>query len=695
MINKEKILGYLAHPFFISLIIWIIIIVLIPGVFSKYRIVDLRKEYSPSKTSTIFCDLDNDGNSERLDFDTNDSLKTKVTCFKNGKTVNQYDLRFHPVNLEAITSGDYDDDGFKECYVFTVNNDSIFLNIIDPLKKNKIILSDRYIDKRLHVPNSTEGPNVLSVNLIDLDKNQQKDLVFIILTGYLRQPRNVYRYIISSDSLIKSPQSGAAITNYHLFYANNDSFPEMSLNISAYANLGDSFPFTDRYSWLMVLDKNLKFVFPPEKLTKRLTISQVLPLNLEKKTALVLFNNYCSSDSGLSYLSTYDLAGIKLREKVINNFDHSCSGIFENENNNSKTFYFLKNQNTEVDEIDSTFAVVKSYLIPEISSPDPRTIIDADRDGRKEIFFRGSDFKSLVIVRNDFSNPLIYKCNEQVFAYPIISPFLKEGNKPALYLQFQNYGEYVRYEKNPLFNLKYPFYFSLYLLVFLFVSLIERLQRYRMNLKAQTENEIANLQMRAIKNQIDPHFTFNMLNVIGGLYATEPDRSRADYIFGKYVKMIRETVISSDKIIVTLGEEIDFIRTFLDLELFRYDNSFSYSINLGNEINPLLKIPRMLIYTFVENSVKYGLRNKHKKGKLKISVTKDSNVHIIQVEDNGPGFNSDSKIIKGTGKGLSILDELIELYYKLEKIRITYSLKNVEIGSKSKTGTIAVINIPS
>ena len=92
---------------------------------------------------------------------------------------------------------------------------------------------------------------------------------------------------------------------------------------------------------------------------------------------------------------------------------------------------------------------------------------------------------------------------------------------------------------------------------------------------------------------------------------------------------------------------------------------------------------------------KYGLRNKHKKGKLKISVTKDSNVHIIQVEDNGPGFNSDSKIIKGTGKGLSILDELIELYYKLEKIRITYSLKNVEIGSKSKTGTIAVINIPS
>jgi LytS/YehU family sensor histidine kinase len=63
--------------------------------------------------------------------------------------------------------------------------------------------------------------------------------------------------------------------------------------------------------------------------------------------------------------------------------------------------------------------------------------------------------------------------------------------------------------------------------------MIARIQQYRLNLKLQTERKIASLQMKAVKNQVDPHFTLNILNAIGSLYASEMSRDKADYIFAK------------------------------------------------------------------------------------------------------------------------------------------------------------------
>jgi LytS/YehU family sensor histidine kinase len=199
--------------------------------------------------------------------------------------------------------------------------------------------------------------------------------------------------------------------------------------------------------------------------------------------------------------------------------------------------------------------------------------------------------------------------------------------------------------------------------------------------------------MRAIANQIDPHFTLNILNTIGSLYASEENRDTADYIFGKYARLIRQTVISSDQIIITLGEELEFVRNYIDLERFRSNNSFDYSIDVGHDIDLRTKIPRMLIHTFVENAIKYGIRNKSGDGSLNISLNKKDNIYRIIIEDNGPGLDSQSTSVNGTGKGLIILNELIELYYKLEKVRIKYTLQNISGPGNTVAGTIAAIEI--
>jgi LytS/YehU family sensor histidine kinase len=204
---------------------------------------------------------------------------------------------------------------------------------------------------------------------------------------------------------------------------------------------------------------------------------------------------------------------------------------------------------------------------------------------------------------------------------------------------------------------------------------------------------MASLQMRAIKNQVDPHFTLNILNAIGSLYASEESKEKADYIFAKYARLIRQTVISSDQIIITLAEEMDFVRNYIDLERFRCSNSFDYAIDIDKDVDMQTRIPRMLIHTFVENAIKYGTRNKPEGGLLKIALLTKNNTYQIMVEDNGPGLESQSASDKGTGKGLIILDELSELYYKLERVKITHTLQNISGPGNTVVGTRAIIEI--
>ncbi|MDO9257900.1 MAG: histidine kinase, partial [Bacteroidales bacterium] len=162
---------------------------------------------------------------------------------------------------------------------------------------------------------------------------------------------------------------------------------------------------------------------------------------------------------------------------------------------------------------------------------------------------------------------------------------------------------------------------------------------------------------------------------------------------GKYARLIRQTVISSDQIIITLNEELEFVRNYIDLERFRCNNSFDYAIDIDHDVDLHTKIPRMLIHTFVENAIKYGIRSKSEGGLLKIALqTKDITYQVI-IEDNGPGLESQSTSIKGTGKGLIILNELIELFYKLEKVKITYTLQNISGPGSTVKGTSAIIKI--
>ena len=228
--------------------VWITLILTIPVHFSKFRIRQISNEFTPIKTTYCFSDLYSDGVSEKISIDLNDTKQTKIIVRRNDKILNQSDLKYHPLENKNIYFGDYNNDKCEEIYVFTLFMDSIFLNIIDPIKSRATILSERFIDFRWKPQNSYEEPTIRPFALAQENSNTIKDLFFYINRGYSKHPRTVYKYIIDKDSLIKSPVSGATISGCQLCDIDNDSTSEIILDTQATGNLVDTFPYSDKYA---------------------------------------------------------------------------------------------------------------------------------------------------------------------------------------------------------------------------------------------------------------------------------------------------------------------------------------------------------------------------------------------------------------------------------------------------------------
>ena len=120
-----------------------------------------------------------------------------------------------------------------------------------------------------------------------------------------------------------------------------------------------------------------------------------------------------------------------------------------------------------------------------------------------------------------------------------------------------------------MYIFKYVVYIGVFLIISGLVFLIMKLQKIRMQKQRAIEKEIAELQIKAIKNQVDPHFVFNAINTISEMTLTD-NKLEADDFICRFSDFMRNTLQSSDKISTTLKEELEFSENFIKLQKIRY-----------------------------------------------------------------------------------------------------------------------------
>jgi LytS/YehU family sensor histidine kinase len=198
-----------------------------------------------------------------------------------------------------------------------------------------------------------------------------------------------------------------------------------------------------------------------------------------------------------------------------------------------------------------------------------------------------------------------------------------------------------------------------------------------------------------LRNQLEPHFIFNALNAIGSsIYQNDKEKSY-DFL-QRFAILIRATLLHADKAYRTLGEEIDFVKNYLDLEQFRFENKFQYSIQIGDGIDTKTLVPKMIIQTFAENAVKHGLVQKSGKGQLSVLVSHEKDFILITVDDNGIGLTESQKFdTNSTGRGLVIIKEYIELFNRFNQNKISLDINEKHDGAGNVTGTLVKIKLPN
>ena len=237
------------------------------------------------------------------------------------------------------------------------------------------------------------------------------------------------------------------------------------------------------------------------------------------------------------------------------------------------------------------------------------------------------------------------------------------------------------------------FYFLVIVTFILILFLVIRQILLSQKKKAQNEKEKIELQLKTIKNQIDPHFAFNAINMIGSLvYKNDPD-TVYDY-FSKFAKLIRSTLQDSAKIARPLKDEIEFVKNYIEIQKTRFKDKFEYKIKIDDSIDMGINVPKMIIQTYVENAIKHGLMHKKNKGFLSIDITQNNSQITIKVTDDGIGRKKAAEYSKtGTKKGMIIVQQIFSMYNKLNKHQINHEIIDLLDNHDKACGTQAILTI--
>ena len=201
-------------------------------------------------------------------------------------------------------------------------------------------------------------------------------------------------------------------------------------------------------------------------------------------------------------------------------------------------------------------------------------------------------------------------------------------------------------------------------------------KKKRALLLARNHRTVSTLRLENIRNRLSPHFIFNMLNREMAERNVEEKQE-----LSSLVKLMRRNLELAEQLCVTLAEELDFVKTYINLERRSLGPDFHSELKIEKDVQPeQIRIPSMMIQIPVENAVKHALREKEGERNLWVSVCRRGNGICIKITDNGGGYRPDSRH-RGTGTGMKVIMQTIRILNNKNKEAIDVLVHNVSLQS--------------
>lgn len=222
--------------------------------------------------------------------------------------------------------------------------------------------------------------------------------------------------------------------------------------------------------------------------------------------------------------------------------------------------------------------------------------------------------------------------------------------------------------------------FHVFLILYAAILAISYTLEYTRRL-AQHETEAARLneqlsraQLDALRRQLEPHFLFNTLNAIAGLVRENRNAPAISMIAG-LSDLLRRVLDDSGQQEVSLGEEMEFLETYLDIQKMRFADRLQLNVNVPREFLSA-RVPSLILQPMVENAIEHGIGKRAAGGAIRIAASRDSGLLKLSVYNQGPRIPENWEQLRA-GVGISNVRARLESLYGAT---CALDIRNVESG---------------
>lgn len=215
----------------------------------------------------------------------------------------------------------------------------------------------------------------------------------------------------------------------------------------------------------------------------------------------------------------------------------------------------------------------------------------------------------------------------------------------------------------------------------------------------ETERQTAEMEMQALRAQMNPHFMFNSLNSINN-FILKNDPDNASQYLTRFSRLMRLILDNSREEWVLLENEIKALQLYIEMEAIRFDNVFEYKISTALDVNPSsVIVPPMIVQPYVENAIWHGLLHRKESGsKLLIDIWRSNGELFIKVEDNGVG-REEAELLKSKfsshkkSHGMKITAKRLDMINKIYNVDARVKIDDLKNGDERTGGTSVLLQL--
>jgi len=170
-------------------------------------------------------------------------------------------------------------------------------------------------------------------------------------------------------------------------------------------------------------------------------------------------------------------------------------------------------------------------------------------------------------------------------------------------------------------------------------------------------------EQKSLRAKMDPHFMFNIISSVQYLILRKENEKAIGFL-NRFSSLLRNTLNQADNENIKIKDEIKFLQEYIDLEKLRLEDKFDYNIEIDSSLDTESTIPTFVLQPFVENAIHHGLKGLDGVGELKVSLVKSQDFLIIEITDNGIGYNRsiEAKNKKHLSHGIQTIKDRLKIY---------------------------------